>query len=263
MLYAVVQKSLEPPSLEQLQNAFQGIPGLTRMDASILGRDAFGILVKGFPFDRATKLQASLAGQGVETEVVEQNALPALPQEKNVTRLECTPEALMIYDPLNRSFPLEWKNIMMIAAGTVPLVELARVRTETSVPAMGYNMLTGDLHVEQRTQVEYSSHAERNERLLVEIVLSRAVLRYSITADKSPLLFNYLGERRTRDSLRDFALLIQDLTKFAPQAAVNRGAYYLRENAGKPFIYPSKNAFYEEIIWLLWKMLPGTTAAQG
>lgn len=41
MPYAVMQKSLEPPTVAQLKNAFRGIPGLTPMDAYTLGKDAF------------------------------------------------------------------------------------------------------------------------------------------------------------------------------------------------------------------------------
>jgi hypothetical protein len=255
MPFAVVQKNLEPPSREQLENAFHGIPGLAKADAVILGRDAFGILVKGFSAERARMLQASLKNQGMETEVVDQAELPQLPQSKNLNRLECTTEALVIYDPLNRSFPVEWKNIMLIAAGRVPVSEFNRVRTEAEAPAYDLSNLEKRYQHQRKILVDYSSHEERHERLLLEVVLSRAVLRYSITADKAPLLFQYLGERRTRDVLHNFTLLVQDLMKFAPQAAVNQGAHLFRENAEKPFSYPSKNAFYEEITWLLWKLM--------
>ena len=54
--------------------------------------------------------------------------------------------------------------------------------------------------------------------------------------------------------MANFRLLVQDLARFAPQAAINRGAYYLREGAGEAFVYPSKNAIFEEIVWLLWRM---------
>jgi len=68
------------------------------------------------------------------------------------------------------------------------------------------------------------------------------------------LLFQYLGDRRTADLATNFKLVVQDLTTNAPEAAVNRGAYYLRENSAVPFNYPTKKAFYDEMTWLLWKM---------
>src|SRR4051794_33090931 len=98
MPYAIVQKSLDLlPTVEQLRNAFKGIPGLTSADAVILGKDAFGIVVKRFSRENAIKLQAALLAQGVETEVVEETGIPGLPPGKNVNRLDCTPEALVIY----------------------------------------------------------------------------------------------------------------------------------------------------------------------
>ena len=81
---------------------------------------------------------------------------------------------------------------------------------------------------------------------------SSAVGRYSVTADR--FNFAYLGDRRTESLPENFALLTRDLIQFAPQAALNRGASDLRENTGKLLTYPSKNAFFEEIIWLLWRM---------
>ena len=259
MGFAVLQKSLEPPSLDQLKNAFRGVPGLTAVDAHILGRDAFGVLVKGFALDRATALQSALASQGVVTEVVDDGQLPALPPVRHVNRLDCTPAALMISDPLGRSFPLEWRNILLVAAGKVKVDEFEQIRTETRVPT--YHMEGG---VSYETRIDYRTKEGRHERLLLEIVVSRAALRYSINADQSAhLLFQYLGGRRTRDLGANFAMLVQDLAKGAPEAALNRGAHYLCENAADVFAYPSKNAFYEEITWLLWQLSKSQPGGPG
>jgi hypothetical protein len=245
MPYAVMQKSLEPPSIEQLRAAFRGVPGLTEADAHILGQDAFGILVKHFTFENATALQTALAAQGVETEVLEEGLLPELPPVRFVMRVDCVPDALMIYDPLGRSFPLAWDQILLIAAGKVAMDEFKQVRTQALVVQ----------HSQHETSETITTKEQWNDRLLLEIVVSRAVLRYSITADKCPgPLFEYLGTRRTDDLANNFALLTQDLIRFAPQATINQGAYYLRENCEKPFYYHSKSAFYEEMTWLLWQL---------
>jgi hypothetical protein len=65
--------------------------------------------------------------------------------------------------------------------------------------------------------------------------------------------FAYLGERRTKSATANFTALVRDLIQFAPHAALNQGAFRLREDPGELFAYPSKSAFYEEIIWLLWR----------
>jgi len=100
--------------------------------------------------------------------------------------------------------------------------------------------------------VEHKSKKMAGIHLLVEIILRRAVLRHRIKADK--FHFDYLGERETKGLPENFALLVQELAQFAPYAAVNRVAYYLRDKADPFFAYPSKNAFFEEITWRLWQL---------
>jgi hypothetical protein len=58
----------------------------------------------------------------------------------------------------------------------------------------------------------------------------------------------------THDPAANFTLLVQDLAKYAPHAQLNRGAHHLREGVAEALRYPSKNAFFEEITWLLWRL---------
>lgn len=245
MPFAVLQTDLTPPSTEQLRRAFQHVPGLTASDAHILGRDAFGIIVKNFPGDRAAALQGALRLEGIETEIVDETHLPAVPPGKQISRVDCVPEHLLIYDPLGRSFPLPWPHVMVLAAGMTRITEFVRV--PEAVRTVRYNMHGGS-YVEERT--EYRSREERNVQCLAEIIITGAVLRYSITAER----FNFicLGERRTRDVTQNFSLLIQELARFASHAALNRGASTILQQ--QPFAYPTKNAFHEEIVWTLWQL---------
>ena len=94
MAYVILQKGLEAPPLEQMKAAFRGLSSLTPADAAMMCRHSMGILVRGIEQDEARQIQGSLAAQGIETEVVEQSALPALPPMRHLTRVECTPDAL-------------------------------------------------------------------------------------------------------------------------------------------------------------------------
>ena len=247
MRYAVMQKHLEPPALERLQRAFRAVPCLTPADAHILGNDAFGILVKNFSEADAGTLQAALTAEGVETEIAPETSLPAIPQARMVSRAECGPDALLVYDPAGRKFPVEWQHVMLIAAGRVRMTDFKRVETVREITRVDWQGFP-----RTETVTDSNTREERNDHLLVEIVLSRAVLRYSIRAEK--FNFDYLGPRRSKNLPDNFALLIQDLAKFAPHAALNRGAFCLQEKPDQIFSYPSKNAFFEEIIWLLWQL---------
>ena len=252
MPYALLQTDLTVPPVEKLKQAFRASRILTELDAFTVAADAFGILVKNLPVEKANQLQADLRAAGVETEVVEASGLPALPATKFVHRMNCTAEALMIYDPLGRAFPLAWGHILMIAAGVVRLTEFNPVRT--SRPVITHDTYGSPI---MDSVPETSHREERNYHLMLEIILSRAVLRYSVTADKFNFL--YLGPRKTASVQKNFELLVQDLASSAPQAQLNRGALAVRDHAPELFSYPTKNAFFEEITWLLWRMAQSAT----
>ena len=247
MSYAVMQKELMPLSLEVLQRAFRAVPGLTAFDAHTIRNDAFGILVKNFPKESAVAMQGALRSEGIETEIVDQNLLPSMPQTKFVNRLACSEAGLEIYDPIGRSFLVEWGHVMLMAAGAVTTNEFVRRVKERPVTQYSGD---GSSYVEYQTEVNHKE--ERVVHLLLEIVLTRAVMRYSITADKFD--FRYLAERRTKNVSKDFLTLAGDLAKFAPHAGLNRGMTSLLDERGEIFSYPSKNAFFEEIIWMLWRI---------
>lgn len=253
MRYVLLQKALEVPAIEKLKTAFRGSGVLTEADAHVLGRDAFGILVKNLTAEKASLLHSRLLAVGVETELMPEKLLPQLPQTKFVRKLQVTEQALILHDALGRPFPLEWQHVMMIAAGNVRMQEFKRIRTEREV-----TQFTADGMAYETTEVDYSSKEESNFRYMLEIIVSRAVLRYTVEVDKS-FLGAFLGMRFDRDLAKSFGLTVRDLLQFIPHAATNRGAYYLRENSPEPFSYPSKNAFYEEITWLLWRMQQSAT----
>lgn len=245
---ALIQQVPTPPPVEKLQRAFRAVRFLTPSDAHTLSRDGYGILVKNLSIGDATALQYALHAEGVETEAVEQHLLPELPVTKFVTRLDCRPEVLMIFDPLGRAFPLEWGYIMVIAVGSVRLNEFKRVlQAVTTVTTATSDGESASVTTNEARRREQLSH-----HLVLEIILTRSVQRFSITADK--FNFSYLGERRTKSLPTNFTLLVRDLIQFAPHATLNHGAQLLRDNAAEVWSYPSKNAFTEEIIWMLWQM---------
>lgn len=247
MPYAVLQTDLSLPTIEQLQRATRLVPGLTPYDASILGHDAFGILVKNFSAQQAAALQGALRVEGVETEIVDQSLLPALPQTHFVHRLDGTAEHLLIHDPLGKTFALDWRHILCVAAGAVNVTEFVRHQK----PRQQTRYTAGGL---PRSDTEYETvpREEQNCRLLAEFFITGAALRYSFSADK----FNFagLGARLTRNPAENFALLVREMIRCAPHAALSRGAQAIRDGTTEHFSYPTKNAFQEEIVWMLWQL---------
>jgi len=254
--FAILQRNLEVPDVEKLKRAFRSVKGLTDSDAHTLANDGFGILVNNLSPTDAMTLQGALQAEGVETSVVLETDLPQLPPTKFVHQMDCLPNALVVHDAIGREFPVAWDQIMLIAAGSVRLTVFEQQRVTPSQPPLQAPLESWSAGLRGRSMSqpapEYVSRESQVPRLLLEVLLGRAVMRYQIEAER--FRFNYLGDRKRPELAENFASLVQDVMKFAPQAIVNRGAYFLRENSTTVFEYPSKHAFYEEITWMLWQM---------
>jgi hypothetical protein len=155
---------------------------------------------------------------------------------------------------MGRTFVVEWSQIMLVAAGSVQITEFVR----RPARRLQDHRLAGPLAVESGEVERYDSREALRAHLLLELILTRAVLRFSITADR--FNFAYLQGRRTGSVSQDFALLVQDVIGFAPSAIQNRGAQALCGGPPERISYPSKNAFSEEMIWLLWQAQAGPLA---
>lgn len=250
MTYALLQETLDAPSTDKLRRAFLSSGVLTALDASIVAQDAFGILVKNLPAERAMALQSALLTEGVKTELVPDRLLPPLPPTKFVRKLQSTPEALLLHDALGRPFPLEWRHLMLVAAGSVRVVEFKQERKVRRIT--GFTEDGG----EPVEIVDYSTREERNHQFLVEIIITRALQRYSVEVNKT-FLAQFLGERMDADLGRSFVLFVRELMERASNAVANRGVRAMRAEPARTLFYPSKNAFMEEIQWILWRLGQG------
>jgi hypothetical protein len=242
MPYAIMQSELVPLQIEQLRQAFYALPTLTELDAQAALKGAFGILLRGLDVEEADTLQDALHKAGVETEVVEESELPVTPPAKLVKQIEFLPTHLEMYDPLGRNFILPSQEILLIAAGNVRLPELRKARAGAEA-----------LHPHPHAGTDSKAKEAEQYHLLLELVLAGGVARYSIRGDD--FVFNHLGARMTNNLTHNFALLVQDLADLAPHAGLNRGAFQFSEKVDPLFTYPSKAAFFEELTWMLWRIL--------
>ena len=243
--FAVLQTTLEPPPLESLRRACGRVPGLAAVDAGPIHRDAFGVLIKDFSREQAMAFHEALQAEGVETEVVEQAALPELPATKFVPRLDCEEAGLHIYDSLERTTLVEWPDVMLVAVGNVRVIEFTR-------RPVGFTYYSPDDHGMVEEVVDVVSKEEQRLQLCLDIITARAARRFSAMGDR----MNYmnLGARRADRMPGNFRLLVQDILARASQATLNTGAYQLHEGVEKFFEYPTKGTFAEEMSWLLYRM---------
>ena len=236
MPFAIMQKELLAPSVEHLARAFRSLPNMTALDAQTAAGDAFGILWRGLDVEGASAMQDALMKQGIEVEVVEESDLPVLPPSKVIKQIEFLPAQLSMYDPMGRIFNLPWSDLMLIAAGNVHLRDY---RGKGHSPA----------------EAARNNDGARNHdklHLMLELVLTGGVARYSMIADE--FVFNHLGSRLTKETARNFEMVVRELAENAGHAGLNRGAFLICQNEKEIFTYPGKAAFFEEISWFLWRI---------
>jgi hypothetical protein len=233
MGYAIMQKELVVPSLEQIKRAFTALPTLTELDAQTVANDAYGIIMRGLDRGQAGLLQEALRAESVATEVIEESKLPVIPTAKIVRQVEFHPDHLTVHDPMKRATEVPWRAIMFIAAG------LVRVRERHTVKEL--ETLGGT-----RAKEETAQH------MLLDIFLNGGAARYSVTADD--FSFEHLGARLSDDRAMNFVLLVQDLAQNAPHAGMNRGAFTACQKPPELFLYPSRQTFNEELTWMLWRI---------
>src|SRR5262249_26616209 len=94
---------------------------------------------------------------------------------------------------------------------------------------------------------------------LLEVITREPTRRFNTVADnpETALLFQCLGDRRTRIPAENLCLLVQSLSQSAPKTVLNHGAFFMRENNEATFRYPRKTAFYRESTWLRWMIATG------
>jgi hypothetical protein len=245
--FSVVLKQTAPPTADQLKRAFRSFSNLTDADATRLASTAHGILMKRLNNDAARALQLALQSEGVATNVVSEAEFPVLSPAKFIRRLELSPTALTIFDPLGREMPVEWRHISMIAAGAVRHFEVNKTRSERT--EIGFSPMRG-LHARVVEDVHRRVQADR--RLVLEILLFGGSMRFETEA--AQFLFKPLLDDPKMPIEAKFGWLVRQLCERAPHAAVNRGAFALREGDTELPEYASRQSLTDEILWLLWRV---------
>ena len=100
--------------------------------------------------------------------------------------------------------------------------------------------------------------AREQQQLMLEIFLRAGGGRFSI--DGGEFAYDHLGPRLSEDRAVNFVSLVQDIVQRAPQAGLSRGTCAACKKPPELFPYPSKQAFNEELVWMLWRI--GQSATQ-
>jgi hypothetical protein len=245
MAYAILQKELHPPEPGSLQRAFASLPHLTRHDALAVGRDAHGVLMRGLEAAQAEAMLEALQREEVGVEMVAEAHLPSLPESKVIRALRWQDESMILEDPMRRTYRLGAADLTLIAAGLVRVHEFRRERNLYEAPGLHAPGVSRD------TISGVRARETTRETLMLKLLAFGGTQCFSILAEE--LDFGFLAAERTDDAATNLALLVSKLKDFAPEAGLNRGAWHLSRAADDWIRYPSRNAFLEELTWILWR----------
>lgn len=245
MAYAILQKELHPPEPGSLQRAFASLAHLTRHDALAVGRDAHGVLMRGLEASQAEAVLEALQREEVGAEIVAEAHLPSLPMSKVIRALRWQDDFLILEDPMRRTYRLAAADLILVAAGLVRVQEFRRERNIWEEPGFHAPGVSRD------TISGVRARETTREALLLKLLAFGGAQCFSILADE--LDFGFLGTERTEDVATNLALLVSKLKDFAPEAGLNRGAWHLARAADDWVRYPSRNAFADELTWMLWR----------
>lgn len=214
MTYALLQTSMTPPPVEALQRAFRSSDSLSSADAVFVADDAFGILARDLPEEEAQNIAASLAIENVPVDLVAERDLPRLPDAQMFASVQLREECLRLFNALEDGTDIPYKGIRLVG--------------------VGYD----------------------REQVRLEIIFGDAVLRFNSSLDN--IHFHHNPEFNGRSPGENLLLLVRRLRQLAPHVLLNRGAANLCTGAPVEHIedfiaYPRTSAFFEEIVWLLWR----------
>lgn len=255
MPFALIQRRLEVPDVAALRRALAGREGWHATDADHLAADAFGILAKSLDEAAGHAMAAALAREGIPVDIVNEAELPALPVAKKLRRAECRPDVFIAHDPCDREIAVPWDRIRLVCAGEVRFSQFRPV-IRNPEPVRSWD---DEGPFDSRDTRIALNQEQRDWGWVADLVLVGGGIRFSLAADSFHPLG--LGDRVTKDPGVNLQVFLADLLRLASDAVLNRGAFALREPGSAPGPrYPTRNAYQEEMIWLLWRMAVAETA---
>lgn len=235
--YAILQRDGSPAGAEQIRRAFRSFSHLTDADAVRLAANAQGILLRHLSSDEARAFHHALQAEGVAAAMVSESDLRLLPESKSLHRLAVTETGLEVYDLLGRTKPVAWGEIGLVAAGAVGHLEINLTQTER--PSIWPLKVVEAVH-----------KTETGSQLILEFVLIDGGMRYEINAAQFP--FKYVVDQPGFSTLQKFVWLVREIARHATRAILNQGTRDVRDGIELVRGYPNRQAFTDEMIWLLW-----------
>jgi hypothetical protein len=210
-------------------------------DQVVLAKSCWGILTDHATTEEAHALKQALEAAGVKTVVCPATSLLALPAAEAVNALTALPAA---------------KPILFAAAGvTITSSTTKKVKEGPSatdkIISAGIMLTTGlPIRIGGKTRVVEKTEHHSDLLFYIDVLYGSPLKRMRVDAQNFD--YSFLKARKLYQVLGNFKLLVEDLTKMAPEAWQNHGSQVLL--AGKPMItmgYETLADLERETLWLL------------
>ncbi|MBL9174555.1 MAG: hypothetical protein JNL10_13545 [Verrucomicrobiales bacterium] len=249
MPFALVQQRLEFPDVAAVARALEGAGEWHPVDAAHLVADAFGILLRNLEEIPGRDLELALRREGVGVDLVDERDLPVPPISKKLRRAEVRPEAFVAVDPYDREILVPWDRIEMICAGAVRMTRFRPVTWNRDRDPSSWGE-------ESRSPLDASITLRQEKRewcWMADLLMAGRTLRFSFASGE--FVPTEPEETGNRDPEERFRRFLRGLLAHVPQAILNRGAFAVREDDPDAAPrYPTRNAYQEEMIWLMRRM---------
>jgi hypothetical protein len=223
---------------------------LNRADAMRLVSHAPGIIPFSLTHRRATRLARTLASVGVQVGVWRDDQLPDLRELCQVHKVACQAEGLATFGM--RCEPLHWvpwSHIELISVGEFP-------RETKEICQFGPTWLSVSAGAVRSIVIGYhrtGTHVRKEpaKALPVLWVVRRRPIQ-AICMQQDQVNYEYLLDRRRSSARANFRLLIDDLTRFAPNATITPATRsFLRYARPGEHFFASTHQFRHYTVWQL------------
>jgi hypothetical protein len=246
-MYAVLQTSLDQPiTREVLESAVMATQQFTKPDCARLQGESFGILVGSLSQDDALALQAALRARGVETEVVDESNLPALPMPYRPQSFTTAPEGVTVADYTEQTTLLLMSTFVFAAAGH--LKHLANIPHRNMEFVQKYIPRGGIRNV---VEMVPDHEPKEVQEFRIEFYFTQDPFRFQFVLDDKAIIRANGQVLKLRDKNQLDSLLLTFANTF-PADQTNLGIQKIL--TGQEFTYPSVHAFEQEIIWSLHRL---------
>lgn len=251
--YALMNYGSDDLDHEVFARAFRGVPGLTPVDARTVGRPECGVLIRNLTREQGAVLQSNLKAGGIETEVVSQSALPNLPNSKVIRSMEIAADALTLRDCLQHAVRIGVHDLKLVAAGSVRMATFPRERKEVEETRIEWvHCLHGGFPIVRR-EIRVRHVERESEQWALRAEILSPIVTQCFTIEGERFDYSCLGAAMTDDISANFCVLIRELAaKFSPPL-ISRGVRSIIADPPEFAYYPSKDAFRDELVWLLWR----------